>query len=151
MFPGAAPSRILKGPAPAVPLAVPTVERLDDTTGGGVRTLRVRIRSVRQAPNLLLHVDPGAELRGIGVDGRRAAAGGGARGDAAFYHGLTADGVEVTLVVTAARRVSLTVVDQSDGLPPLPGVASPPRPAATMPSPLVAFRDPTFVRTSVTL
>ena len=127
------------------------MERLDDTTGGGARTLRLRLRSVRQAPNLLLHVDAGAELRGIGVDGRRAAAPGGARGAVAYYHGLPAEGVEVTLVVAAGRPVTLTLADQSDGLPHLPGVALPSRPAATMPSPRVAFRDPTFVRASVTL
>jgi hypothetical protein len=83
--------------------------------------------------------------------GRAAAPGGAVPGYAVSYAGLPAAGMELVLEAAAGRPVVLTVVDASDGLPPLPGAALPPRPAATMPAPGLAFRDPTSVRTAVTL
>jgi hypothetical protein len=67
--------------------------------------------------------------------------------------GLPPSGLELTLRVKAAGPVRLTLVDQSAGLPDLPSLGLPARPATTMPlpGPEEAQGDPTLVRTSITL
>ncbi|MCK4803013.1 MAG: hypothetical protein KAT88_00575 [Spirochaetes bacterium] len=60
LFPLARKDRrqIIRSNAPAVRLDAPKVEVLNDRTGGGTRTLRLRLSSVRFAPVITIDVKP---------------------------------------------------------------------------------------------
>ncbi len=65
------------------------------------------------------------------------------------YYGMTAQGVDLQLEVHAAGPVSLTVTDQSDALPELPGVTYSPRTPKMMPFALAQEYMPHPETTSV--
>lgn len=66
------------------------------------------------------------------------------------YYGLPHSGARLSIQVSAARAVHLTVTDRSNGLPAIPGMTISPRPANTMPA-MFEMRDPTIVTKSFTL
>jgi hypothetical protein len=102
------------------------------------------VRSPRQAANLLLRLEPEAQLQAAEVNGKKLTDLGAAnRAKRIFYWAAPPEGVRVTLKVGAGRPVKLTVLDQSYGLPvELQGVYRP-RPTHLIPMGLGA--DTTFV------
>lgn len=113
-------------------LAPPVLERLDDSTAGDVRNLRLRIASARGANDVFVYGDPHVEVLGAAVNGK--SVGPDMRGrdnkpglsilDAirfnqwSFeYFGPPPEGVELRLRVKAmAAPLRLVVIDQSYGL-----------------------------------
>jgi hypothetical protein len=152
--PGRQPSGALFGkpafaaPAPAVALPAPELRVLADTTGPDGRTLRLRLASPRGASRLMVQLESGGDLRIAEVDGRAPPANGptGRRVRAQLaYAVLPAEGVVVVVVAEPGQSVTAVVEDASDGLPAIPGLAIPPRPAGTMPAPGAQSLDPTVV------
>jgi len=151
----AAPSFALPGqgvitresPAPPLDLAPPRLELLEDTTGDGRRTLRMRLGSARSAPFALVWVASETEILGASVDGRRVDEKGGFRSTADepwgfTFNGLPAGGIEWSLEVRPGAPVALRVVDRSYALPA--SLLRAERPPDRMP---MSFRiaDSTFV------
>jgi hypothetical protein len=138
-------------------LASPVLERLDESTAGDVRTLRLRVASARGANDVFVYGDPHAQVLGAEVNGKSVGPDirvhdnkpGLSILDAirfnqwSFeYFGPPPEGVELRLRVKAtAAPLRLVVVDQSYGLD---GSGAPRRPADTMPFPWVT--DSVFVR-----
>jgi hypothetical protein len=96
----------------------------------------------------MVQLESGGDLRIAEVDGRAPPANG-PRGRQVraqlAYAGLPAEGVEVVVVAEMEQPVTVVIEDASDGLPAIPGLAIPPRPAGTMPAPGPQSLDPTVV------
>ena len=116
----------LKAPAPNASLAPPAVALVNDTTSDGVRQLRVRVTSPRQAERIVLFADPATKVQAASIDGVRLKEKEGPW--ILSYDSLPRKGIELTLDVPASTPVKLTAVDHSYELPQIPGNSVPPRP-----------------------
>lgn len=127
--------------ADSVAVAAPNVEVLGDASNNGVRTLRLRITSPRHAPNLAVYVDSKAEVVNALLNGKSTsgtlpyASAARASRWALQYKNAPPEGIELTLEVKASEPLKLRIVDQSAGLPMLPGVSFQPRPPHLIPAP----------------
>ncbi|MBM3745756.1 MAG: hypothetical protein FJW34_08150 [Acidobacteria bacterium] len=132
--PGFPRDRLLNGPAPAVKLAAPEVQVVEDRIAGTARWLTLLVRSPRRAVNLQLTVAAEAQLQAVEVNGKKlGGAGAATRARTIAYRGLPPEGVRLSLLVTAGKPVQLTVLDQSYGLPEGLQGSYHPRPAHLIP------------------
>jgi len=138
----------MKGRAPVIALGAPTVTLLSDSGNNNARALRLRVASPRQAPVMVLSVDPGAEVLGATVNGKRMESRLGRRWEVKYY-AIPQEGIEVTLEVKSAKPLLLRATDISYELPQLPGMNYRPRPDHLMPS-FFPFSDSTVVTKSYT-
>jgi hypothetical protein len=127
-FPGLGDDDFRIGPAEVAPLQAPTVDVEQLPSAGGERQVRLRVRPRRPVRLLSLHVDAAtAAVVSARVAGQPAPVGReGARWSFGMvFHAPPPEGVEVELVLRPtngpAGRVSLRVMDGSDGLAGLPG------------------------------
>jgi len=127
---------IVKNEAPAIPLDGPEVEILDDQTVNGLRTLRLRLSSPRQAPIITLDVKPYAVVKGVVVDGQRTDNPKEGRSGlwSLVYYAVPSKGVEITLEVEPGQGFTIQITDQSFELPTIPGTTFKPRPDDMMPA-----------------
>jgi hypothetical protein len=117
------PPAAFLGPAPVDNLPVPELSVLEDQVSANVRTLSLRLISPRLARGLLVKVS-GAQVLSASVNGIGQTDPAWA-GLAAWYlrfYGMTGNGIELQLKVRPSSGITLTLTDQSDGLPDLPGV-----------------------------
>jgi len=129
------------GDAPSISLAAPTAAVTDDVTFGEVRHIRVLISSPRQAGILWLGVE-NARLLGADVNGKKVTVpAAGIDHWSLAYVGVPADGLVVTLKVPVSQTPALTVVDETQGLPQIPGKLFRPRPDDLMPDPIWGALD----------
>lgn len=144
----------LQSAAPAVTLAAPRVTLLDEHTNSGVRALRLRVTSPRQAPVLSIFVDSNTEILKALVNGKRIDDD--ADTPAAFerkgqwsrrYYAVPKEGIELYCETKSAEPLKLRVVDQSYELPELPGQTFRARPDYIVPSSLW-LTDSTFISKS---
>ena len=138
---------VLKASAPKVELPPPVVNIVEDPTAGE-RTLRFHITSPRQARILWVIVRKAAVIHAT-VEGRHVQVGEGDTRDKLWgivYVGAPPEGIHLELAVKALDNPELTVSDQSDGLPDIPGFRIRPRTNDQMPSPQVwPFFDSTVL------
>jgi Peptidase family M28 len=127
-FPGLGDDEFRTGPAEVAALQAPTVDVRQLPRASGERHVRLRVRPQRPVRLLSLHVDAAtaavvsARVAGqpapVGREGERWSFG-------MVFHAPPPEGVEVELVLRPsngpAGRVSLRVMDGSDGLTGLPG------------------------------
>lgn len=119
----------LTGRAPTATLAAPTVEILDENSDKGVRTLRLHITSLRQAPVITVAVETESEVQVTRINERELEAGhtyvSGTPKDrwGMRFYALPSEGVELTLQVKSPHTVRIKVVDQSYSLPEIPNVS----------------------------
>src|SRR5579885_1980983 len=145
----------LTAPAALIGVVPPVLELIREETGGGYRTLRLRMRSPRSAPVLFVFADPRLKILAAAVNSRpiekskvrlkpaqRALIRPGRRW-ALRYSALPPGGVELLLKVKAGTPAKLTAMDLSYGIP-----AQFPRPPDAMPAPF--WPDATVVRKSFT-
>ncbi len=128
---------VLDSPAPAPPLAAPGITTMDDLTIGDARILRLWVTSQRQARIAWVQVQNTRVLEAT-VNGKRIRTGDAGSRDgswALYYVGLPKDGIVLTLTVEASQPLEIKVLDQSDGLPEMPGLIFKPRPDDLMPAP----------------
>ncbi len=122
-FPQLGSEQTLIGAAPRVALAPPRIRVLSDTVTGDRRTVRLRLRSPRRAPELSLLVHTVVGKLTASVDGEPLAGADttildGSTVRWAFdYYAPPARGVEVTLAFQAGPSVLLRAVDFSYGIP----------------------------------
>ena len=142
-------------PAPVVAHPAPKVTLLDDRKKeNGVRVLRMRVESPRQAPTLVLSLDSAADVLHTFVDGRQDEAKalptrGGPRRWGLEYYALPGEGIELTLELLSEEPVKLKVTDVTYGLPDIPGKTFTPRPDDAIPAALT-YSDSTVVTNSYT-
>jgi hypothetical protein len=139
---------VLKGSAPRVELQTPIAKIVQDSTAGGERTLRFHITSLRQARILWVIVRKVVVIRAT-LDGRHVQVGEGDARDKLWgvvYVGVPSEGIDLELTVKSLDNPQLTITDQSDGLPDIPGFSMRLRPNDRMPSPQVwPFFDSTVL------
>jgi hypothetical protein len=143
-FGGDEPIKILTSSAPVTLIKPPELMLLGEESNGTTHTLRLHLSSSRRAWRAYLL--PGAGVQILAVGDRSSALQ--KLGDEPFtYSGLPPEGVDLTVKIRAAGPIRFTVVDQTNGLPRIPGVTLPKRPEAVMPAPEPEqFRGyPTFV------
>lgn len=108
--------------APVAQLPAPEMSVLEDKSVDGVRTLRMQVRSPRQAGRLFVYVDSNAEVLNASVDklpldelrdqwGLQ-------------IEGVPQQGVQLQLQLKTSEPLKLRLVDQSYGLPPLNGASN---------------------------
>ncbi|HVG18162.1 MAG TPA: M28 family peptidase [Blastocatellia bacterium] len=127
----------MKAQAPTANLPAPEILMLDNTTTNGIRTLRLRITSPRQAPIMSLQLDSESEIRGATINGKRVTPGDAAPQSKRWglrYYSFPKEGLDLTLEVAGDGPIKLVAVDQSYGLPDMAAAYSP-RPDYLMPQP----------------
>ncbi|HKR22752.1 MAG TPA: hypothetical protein VJS17_09165, partial [Pyrinomonadaceae bacterium] len=138
----------LQAQAPVAQLNVPQVEVVSDQTNNNQRTLRLRVRSSREAPVVTLSVDPDVELASSAINGKEIKGQYGPNTPWALrYHAVPQEGIEVTLVSAKATPIGIRVVDQSYSLPTDPQISIQARPENMMPA-MLPYTDSTFVTKS---
>ncbi|MEU7905962.1 M28 family peptidase [Actinoplanes sp. NPDC049118] len=121
---------LLAGAAQAAPLPAPQLTKVNDSTAGDLRTIRLRLTPQRPVRLVTLHVGAEAAVTQATVAGRPVPAdrtAGGPWGFGLVFHAPPADGIEITMTVRGTAPLKLRVMDASDGLSTLPGFQ--PRPA----------------------
>jgi hypothetical protein len=128
------PPAAFKGPAEAASLPAPQMQILSDEMSGEVRILKLRLTSPRQARGMLVKVS-GAPVASAAVNGyRQSHAAWPAQKDWYLrFYGMTDQGIDLTLEVHGTNPISLSLTDQSDGLPELTGLNVSPRTPDMMP------------------
>jgi len=117
--------------APVATLPAPEISVLDDKFTDGVRVVRMRISSPRQAGVLFVYLDSPAEVLKTLVDNEVVEDDGGltaTSSDPKHQWGLRVDGfpkegIELQLHIRASEPLKFRLVDQSFGLPLLAGAA----------------------------
>jgi hypothetical protein len=143
-------SPYLQSAAPAANLPAPLVTPLDDRTSNGVRALRLRVTSPRNAPVVSIFVDSNTEILKATVNGKRVddaedTVTAERRGQWSMrYYALPQEGIEFYCETKSTGPLKLRVVDQSYELP---AQTFRPRPDNIVPSSLW-LADSTFVSKS---
>ncbi|MBW4635040.1 MAG: M28 family metallopeptidase [Iphinoe sp. HA4291-MV1] len=149
------PKKFLNSQAPVATLAAPNIEPLSDQVRHGVRIVRVQITSPRQARIMSIYVDSNTEVLAAVVNGKRID-----KNDIPAhiepgklwvlnYFAFPKEGIELTLEVKPSQPLKIRTVDQSDGLPGIPGIFFKTRPKDMMPMPF-GVSDSTLVSKSFT-
>lgn len=124
---------VLSAEAPVLPVPAPDIKVISDTTTNGIRSLNLRITSARQAPHIIVSLNPETKVRAFVLDGTR-------YGE---YHrnnwmmryvAAPAEGIELVLELEQPSNVVLRVTDHSYSLPQVPGSSFKPRPDYLMSS-----------------
>ncbi|HEX5975534.1 MAG TPA: M20/M25/M40 family metallo-hydrolase, partial [Rubrobacteraceae bacterium] len=147
LFGGDESTMALASAAPVAPLKPPELVLLGEEANGTTHTLQLHLSSPRRAWRAYLLPGPGVRILAVGEKGGLLQK----LGEEPFtFSGLPPEGVDLTVKVRASGPVRFTVVDQTNGLPQIPGVTLPSRPKTVMPAPQPEqFRGyPTFVRKS---
>ena len=106
--------------APVAPLPAPTMSVIEDKSQDGVRKLRLRLTSPRQAGMLAFYLDSNAEVVSASVNGVPTGDDGATRSPWGIQiNGFPQQGVELQLELKPNDPVKFRLVDQSYGLPPL--------------------------------
>jgi hypothetical protein len=116
------------------------------------------ITSPRQAPIIAIYVDASADMLEAVVNGKRTHSNdaipsrtGPENHWGLRYWALPKEGIDLTLRIGSFQPVQVQVVDQSYGLPDIPGTSFRSRPASMMPTPFgFGLSDVTLVRKSYT-
>ena len=128
----------LQSKAPVAPVDGPTADVLSDSEdAGGVRRLRLLIRSQRRAPMVQIDARSSHGLRLAEVDKRLIDSSTRDSGESRdqiglTYFGVPPEGFELSLMIQQGATVELRVVDQSFVLPPMPEMSVAPRPEEMM-------------------
>jgi len=137
--------RTTEGDASLINAPPPELKVLDDSTIAGTRMVKMHIASARKASIVWMSVPVGVTVLGASIDGK-------SPGDR-ITDGWTgwnlrtqAAGFDLTLKLATPAPFVVTIIDQTDGLPKVPGFAIKPRPADAMPTPFLFFDSTTLVR-----
>jgi hypothetical protein len=126
---------VLKTAAPPLQLSAPEITKLADSIQGNEHLLRFRIVSLRQASTLWVAVQNATIVRAT-IDGKKVPS---KMVDPQnklwgfYYAAPSPDGIELAIVTQATDAPRITVTDQTNGLPDIPGFHATPRTADLMP------------------
>jgi hypothetical protein len=146
---------ILKSAAPAVQFPPPSIETLEDSTTGLERKLRLHLVSRRLSRIIWLQVER-ATVLAASIEGRNLQVNEADKRNKIWgmvYVALPPAGIEVDLTLNLSEHPQLTVTDQSDGLPDIPGYKIRRRADDRMPFPQVwpFFDSTTLVSRTISL
>lgn len=147
--------KYLKHDAPAVSLPAPELKLVKDETADGIRTLQMRLTSPRHAETMIVYLDSKAEVLSASADqkpieseqDRGAASIARKQAWGVRIYAFPTQGLDLQLRLKTAEPLTIRLVDQSNGLPELSGVAIRPRPPHLIPS-TASSTDSTFVSKS---
>ncbi|HEV3036961.1 MAG TPA: M28 family peptidase [Candidatus Angelobacter sp.] len=108
---------VLAGAAPVVDLQPPISEIEADEQNGDIRTLRMNVRSQRDAHRILVRFDPSVKVSSIKIAGRNLTPRPSSTGLVLLLHGMDAQGADLELALKAPSGISYWVSDYSSGLP----------------------------------
>ncbi len=111
-------------------LQAPSIELLQDAVEGAQRTVRVRLKSLRQAPSMMMVLEGAPLIRAM--VGPMEVSGPQKETWRFTAHGMGAAGVELELTLAPGKPFELRVFDETAGLPE---TGFPPRPADFMATP----------------
>jgi hypothetical protein len=120
--------KLVTGPADAADLPEPALTVTADQTFAGVRTVTVLIKPQRPVRLAYLKVTSDQRVLAASADGRPVPDDQLGQHMGLLFHAPPADGLSVTLKLQGDGKVTLRVLDGSDGLNGLPGFT--PRPPA---------------------
>jgi len=147
--------KFLNSEADPIELAAPNVVVLEDKNSDGVRMIRMRINSSRRAPVISVSLGHSTEVLQAVINGKHVK-NGPTRSPAELkngwgftYYALPEDGIELVIESKSTGPLDVKVVDESYGIPEMPGRAPQPRPAFTMPS-VFPYSSSTLVGKSFT-
>jgi Peptidase family M28 len=126
---------VLKTDAPTLKLPAPEIVTLDDSVSGKERILRLRLTSLRHADVLWVALEKATVLRAT-IGGKKLPSKMVDSNDRlwGFYYAvLPLDGIELDIAVGLADTPRLTLTDQTNGLPDIPGLDIKPRTEDQMP------------------
>jgi hypothetical protein len=126
---------VLKTDAPPLKLPAPEIVTLDDSVSGNERILRLRLTSLRNADVLWVAVEKGTVLRAT-IGGKKLPSKMVEPNDRlwGFYYAVPPpDGIELDIAMGLTDAPRLTLTDQTNGLPDIPGLHIKPRTEAQMP------------------
>jgi hypothetical protein len=141
----------LSDQAPNVPFPAPELSLLGEERLEGARILKLRAKSMRNAPLMSLVLEPGVVVEAAAINGKEVDLRNKPAGDKVgqpwrlSYYALPPEGIDLTLQVKKSGPVNIYVTDQSYGLPEVPGADYKPRPPNFMPSPGRPFSDQSLV------
>jgi hypothetical protein len=149
-------NRFSSGPAPVASLSAPEVSLLADNTNNGVRSVRLRVTSRREAPFISVTLESVTEVIGASVNGKQIdnsklpAQTDPNRLWRLFYYAPPAEGIDLDLEVRPSQPLKLRVQDQSFELPASLTASFKPRPADKIPTayPFNPLGDATIVSKS---
>jgi hypothetical protein len=101
--------------APSIEVLPPDVSVLDDRSENGVRSLSLRLRSVRQAPYMSIQLDSETKILGAAVNGKQISTATERWG--LRYFGAPSNGIDLLLRIAPGAPLKLRVVDQTYELP----------------------------------
>jgi Peptidase family M28 len=126
---------VLKTDAPPLKLPAPEIVTLDDSVSGNERILRLRLTSLRHADVLWVALEKATVLRAT-IGGKKLPSKMVEPNDRlwGFYYAVPPpDGIELDIAVGLADAPRLTLTDQTNGLPDIPGLHIKPRAEDQMP------------------
>jgi len=109
--------------APVAQLPAPQMSVIEDTAADGVRTLKMRVSSAREAGSMFVYVDSVAQVLKSSVNKTIVTEEANDRWGLQI-EGIPKDGVELQMQVKTSEPLKLRLVDQSFGLPPVNGTSS---------------------------
>jgi hypothetical protein len=135
IFVGPGGESVLKTDAPPMKLPAPEIVTLDDSVSGNERILRLRLTSLRHADVLWVELEKATILRAT-IGGKKLPSKMVEPNDRlwGFYYAVPPpDGIELDIAVGLADAPRLTLTDQTNGLPDIPGLHIKPRADDQMP------------------
>jgi hypothetical protein len=136
----------LKNEAPSALLPGPNVTTLSDSTTDGVRRLRIRATSARQAPIIFLYVFADSPVLNPAVNNKPIIKEVG-KVWVVQYFAVPQEGVEMAFDVKSASPIKIRAVDMSYGLPRFSNMQIKPRPDHLIPGSIL-YTDLTLVNKS---
>ena len=151
-FPWLKTDVFLQQQAQVAPLPAPEIEVVDDQVQEQTRSIRMRIKSPREAATLFIHVD--SELSEKFVNGQLIATGqGGPSPEKSWiliYSAPPREGIDLLFKTRSSEPLIMKVVDRSFQLPELTNLTIKARPSHIIPAPFT-YTDSTFIGKSFSL
>jgi hypothetical protein len=125
---------VLTSEAGHIPLAAPSITVLQNTTIGGVRTLKLQLASSRGARSILVRVPSVLKLEAAGWNGTTESIYDNSQANVPWsfrFYNLPPEGASLELRFPARNPIRIWVADTTAGLPPVAPLRS--RPNDTMP------------------
>ena len=120
--------------APANVLDEPTIELVADQVTGGVRTLTLHVSSARQAPVLMLDLEPRSSVQAVTIAGQRLDVVQTSTGLWGLtYYAVPPEGIDITIESDPYQRLTIQVADNTPQLPQMADFTVQPRAADMMP------------------
>jgi hypothetical protein len=131
-------------PAPVATLVAPELSVIENKEADGVRTLKLRVTSPRQAGSVSIYIDSNAQVLNTSINNKPIATETNDR-FGVFIDGFPEEGVELQLQLRTNEPLKIRLVDQSYGLPPVNATST------QQPTPISARPDMTMLMKTYSL